>query len=105
MGVRIRVRLEGPDAHLGVVPAADVAHMLLGIERVVARASGHVIGRQVRPTGRWGVLIESAVRFRLIALEERSVGGLLELPDLLPVEGTLGLSVETLGELARVVAK
>ena len=51
--------------------------MLLGIERVVARASGHVIGRQVRPTGRWGVLIESAVRFRLIALEERSVGGLL----------------------------
>ena len=44
MGVRIRVRLEGPDAHLGVVPAADVAHMLLGIERVVARASATLSG-------------------------------------------------------------
>ena len=96
----IRVRLTGPDAHLGLVPAADVARMLLGIERVVARASGHVLGRQLRATGRWGSLIENAVRFRLVAIEENSVGGLLQLPDMAPVENSLGLQVETLGELA-----
>lgn len=100
----IRVRLRGPDAHLGLVPAADVARVLLGIERVVARASGHVLGRQLPSTGRWGVLIESAVRFRLVAIEGNTVGGLLQLPDIAPVENTLGLHVETLGELALVRA-
>jgi hypothetical protein len=96
----LRVTLQGPDARLGAVAATDVARMLLGIQRVVARASGHVVGRRVRPTGRWGVLIENAVRFQLLRLEEGSLVTVLQLPDIAPSEDTFGLEVETLGELA-----
>lgn len=100
MATILRVALQGPDARLGTVPATDVARMLLGIQRVVARASGHIVGRQVRPTGRWGVLIENAVRFRLVGLEEGSLVSVLQLPDLPPTDNTFGLEVESLGELA-----
>lgn len=99
MPTTIRIRLRGEDARLGRIPAADVARLLLGVQRVVARASGHVIGRQVRQTGRWGVLIENAVRFRLVRLEEGSLVSVLELPDMQP-EDALDLDVESLGELA-----
>jgi len=50
MNTVLRVRLTGDDAQLGRVAAGDVARMLLGVERAVARAAGHVIGRQVKPT-------------------------------------------------------
>jgi hypothetical protein len=76
----VRVSLTGAEAQLGRVPARDVARLFLGIERVVARAAGHVIGRQVPGTGRRGRLIEDAARLRLIRLERGSVVGVLELP-------------------------
>jgi len=73
----LRVRLTGDDAQLGRVAAGDVARMLLG----VARAAGHVIGRQVKPTGRRGRAIEDTTRFRLLSIERGSIVGVLELPE------------------------
>jgi hypothetical protein len=55
--------------------------MLLGVERAVARAAGHVIGRQVKPTGRRGRAIEETTRFRLRSIERGSIVGVLELPE------------------------
>jgi hypothetical protein len=40
MSTVLRVRLTGDDAPLGRVAAGDVARMLLGVERAVARAAG-----------------------------------------------------------------
>jgi len=82
------------------VAAGDVARMLLGIERAVARAAGHVLGRQVKSTGRRGRSIEETTRFRLLAIEEGSVVGVLELPDASSDEGTFELDVISLGEAA-----
>lgn len=100
----LRVTLTGGQAHMGQVPAADVAHLLLSLERAVARASGGVLGRRVKSTGRWGKTIESAVRFRLLGIEEGSVVGVLELPELESQPDTLDFDVATLGELALVSA-
>lgn len=96
----LRVGLEGDDAHLGEVPAADVGRLLIGAERMVAKASGHVLRRQVRPTGRWGSVIEQSVRFRLVSLGENSVVGILQLPDPPALPDGLELDAESLGELA-----
>jgi hypothetical protein len=49
--------------------------MLLGVERAVARAAGHVIGRQVKPTGRRGRAIEETTRFRLLSIEPGNICG------------------------------
>lgn len=96
----LRVRLTGADAELGRVAAGDVARMLLGIERAVARAAGHVIGRQVKPTGRRGRTIEESTRFRLLGIEQGSVVGVLELPPDTVDEETLDVDVASLGDLA-----
>jgi len=97
MSTVLRVRLVGSDAELGRVAAGDVARMLLGVERTVARAAGQVIGRQVKT--RRGRTIEEATRFRLLGIEEGSVVGVLELP---PDSGeeTLEVDVPSLGDLA-----
>lgn len=100
----LRVRLTGAEARLGRIPASDIAKLLLGVERAVARATGEVLGRRLRQTGRWGKLIESAVRFRLVGIEEGSVVGILELPELEPEPDTLNFDVSTLGELGLVAA-
>lgn len=100
MVTTLRVGLEGEDAHLGEVPAADVGRLLIGAERMVAKASGHVLRRQVRATGRWGSVIEQSVRFRLVRLEENSVVGVLQLPDPPALPDGLDLDAESLGELA-----
>jgi len=76
----LSVRLTGDDAQLGRVAAGDVARMLLGIERAVARAAGHVIGRQVKPTGRRGRAIEETTRFRLLSIERGSIVGSSSFP-------------------------
>lgn len=102
MGRMLRVALTGDHARLGQVPAADVAHLLLGLERAVARASGGALGRRVKNTGRWGKAIESAVRFRLLGIEEGSVVGILELPKLESQPDALDFDIATLGELALV---
>jgi hypothetical protein len=96
----LRVRLTGSDAELGRVAAGDVARMLLGVERAVARAAGHVIGRQVRPTGRRGRTIEDTTRFRLLSVEKGSVVGVLELPEETTNAETMNLDDPSLGELA-----
>lgn len=95
MSTVLRVRLTGDDAQLGRVAAGDVARMLLGIERAVARAAGHVIGRQVKSTGRRGRAIEETTRFRLLSIERGSVVGVLELP-----EQAANADVPSLGQLA-----
>jgi hypothetical protein len=96
----LRVSLTGRDAELGKVAAADFARLLIGVERVVARAAGHVIGRQVKPTGRRGRTIEDAAHFRLLAVETGSVVGVLELADAPEEAETLDLEAAGLGELA-----
>lgn len=100
----LRVGLTGGEARLGRVPASDVAKLLLGVERAVARATGDVVGRRVKQTDRWGKVIESAVRFRLVGIEEGSVVGVLELPDLRREPNTLDLDTSTLGETGLIAA-
>jgi hypothetical protein len=100
MSTVLRVRLTGEDAELGHVAAGDVARMLLGVERAVARAAGHVIGRQVKPTGRRGRTIEETTRFRLLGIERGSVVGVLELPEEVADNGALDLDTPSLGDLA-----
>lgn len=95
----LRVRLSGGDARLGAVPATDVAKLLIGVERAVARGVAEVLGRRVKPTGRWGAVIESAVHFRLVGIESGSVVAVLELPEVPPDPGTLDMDVGTLGEM------
>lgn len=99
MSTVLRVRLTGDDTQLGRVAAGDVARMLLGIERAVARAAGHVIGRQVKSTGRRGRAIEET-RFRLLSIERGSVVGVLELPEQAANADTLDVDVPSLGPLA-----
>ena len=98
MSRRFRVELRGQDARLGVVPAADVARLLLGVERALARQTAHALGRPAAERGRWEAVVANAVRVRLAAIEEGSVVPVLELPDF-GVDG-LALQAETLGEEA-----
>jgi len=101
VGRTIRVRLEGDTAHLGQVQASDVARLILGLERTVARASGSIANRPVNWTaGRWGALIEGAVKFRLVSIEEASVGLALEVPEPETSEEELDVDDTRLGELA-----
>ena len=100
MGTQLRIALSGDEAELGRVAAGDVARMLLGVERAVARAAGHVIGRQVKATGRRGRTIEETTRFRLVGIESGSVVGVLELPDERLEDEALQLDDQSLGELA-----
>lgn len=100
----IRVRLSGGDAELGTVPAADVAHLLLEVEALTARAVGVVRRRRLKRTGRWGKVVEEAVRFRLVGIEAGSVVGVLELPDVVQEPDQLDVEVPTLGESALIAA-
>jgi hypothetical protein len=100
MGTQLRIALRGDEAELGRVPAGDVARMLIGVERAVARAAGHVMGRQVKATGRRGRTIEETTRFRLVGIESGSVVGVLELPDERLEDEVFELDDQSLGELA-----
>jgi hypothetical protein len=95
---RFRVELRGEDAHLGRVPAGDVARLLLGVERALARQTAHAVGRPVAAKGRWETVIANAVRVRLAAIEEGSVVPVLDLPDY--GVDRLALEAQTLGEAA-----
>lgn len=90
----IRFHLSGDDAEAGRIPARDVAELIRGAERVLARAAGHARGRTVRAKGRWEGSIEDAVRLRFVGIESGSFVVVLA-PPLLP-PAPLGLDAETL---------
>ena len=97
----LQVVLRGDKAVLGEVLASDVARLLGGAERAVARAAERVIGRQPRRSGRRTSVVEAATRFRLRAITSGSVTAVLELPaDETTSDDGLDLGDATLGELA-----
>ena len=98
-----RVTLEGEQAQLGCVPAADVARLLILLEKAAAQAAAIVLHQPKTTTGRYKGVIEQAVHFRLLGIEEGSVVPVLELPEAGPAElgnATLDFDVVTLGESA-----
>jgi hypothetical protein len=97
----LRVELAGGEAKLGEVPAADVARLILGVERAMARAASVVLGRPKTTTGRYDDVIERAVRLRLRAVVEGSVVSVLEVPEFAPTDdATLDIDAASLGESA-----
>lgn len=96
----IRAQLDGPDAELGRVHAADVARLILGLERALARAAYLVLNKRWRGTGRHAQTIENATRLRFVGVEQGSVVGVLALPDAAPTEDELPLTVEELSSQA-----
>ena len=91
-----RVKLDGREAHLGRVPAADVARLLLLFEKAAAQAAAVILHQPKTTTGRYRGVIEQAVHFRLVAIEEGSVVPVLELPDTAPPELGDALELEDL---------
>jgi hypothetical protein len=77
---RITVKLTGPEAELGRVSARDVARLLLGFERAVARAAAGIVGRRPGLAGRRGRAVESATRLVLDSIKKGSVTAILDLP-------------------------
>ena len=97
----LRVELTGRDAKLGEVPAADVARLILGVERAMARAASVVVGRPKTSTGRYDDVIERAVRLKLRAVLEGSVVPVLEVPEFaMTDDSTLDLEAMSLGDAA-----
>lgn len=96
----LRAQLEGADASLGEVAAADVARMILGLERAIARAAYVVLGESRRGAGRHRQAIASASRLRFVGVEEGSVVGLLALPEAEPSDAELPIPVPHLSQLA-----
>jgi hypothetical protein len=98
----IRVKLEGEQAVLGKVPAADVARLLYLVEKAAAQAAAVVLHQPKTTTGRYKGAIEQAVHFRLAGIEKGSVVPVLQLPDVGPagVDQTLDFEVPALGESA-----
>ncbi len=79
----LRAEVDGPDARLGHVPAADIARLIIGLERALARAAYVALGTTRGPqSGRHRLAIEQASRLRFLGVEAGSVIGLLALPDL-----------------------
>jgi hypothetical protein len=95
----LRVILNGELAELGKVPAADVARLLLAVERAVAHAASVSLGRTTRPRGRRVSAVAETARLRLRGIEQGSVIPVLEFPDV-PSEESLDLDVETLTDTA-----
>ncbi len=78
----IRARLEGADAEPGRVAAGDVARMVLGLERAIAKAAYAVLGRARRgATGGYIQAVESASKLRFVGTEPGSFVGVLALPE------------------------
>ena len=98
----IRAQLEGPDAEPGRVAAADVARIILGLERAITRAAYLVLGRPRRgTTGRHSQAIESAARLRFVGSQSGSFIGVLALPDSVdPSDEELPISVADLSSMA-----
>ena len=76
----LHVILEGGPAELGSVPAADVAHLIEGSIRSIARAAEVLSGRLPRQVGRRGSTVETATRFILEGIAPGSVAIKLRAP-------------------------
>jgi hypothetical protein len=98
MGDVIRLRLEGPNAEPGRIPASDVARLLQGYERALGRAAEARLRRQAR-TGRRGGAVETATRLIFRGIERGSLVAELELPEVAHGDA-LALDDDHLGELA-----
>src|SRR5215217_678197 len=98
----VRVQLEGVNAEPGRVAAADVARIIFGLERAIARAAYLVLGKPRRgPTGRHSQVIESAARLRFIGVEPGSFVEVFALPDTAePSDEELPISVADLSSMA-----
>jgi hypothetical protein len=99
----LRVRLDGADAELGRIPAADVAQLLLSVEKALARAASVAVGRPSRKPRRRERVISDAVHAVLRSVEAGSVVPVLELPGTDNDERQqqdLEVDVAHLGELA-----
>ncbi len=69
--MRRTIRLEGGGG-LEEIPARDIARLIDAVVRATARAAGHALGRQVRPTGRWRNAVNRAAEVRLVELSSGS---------------------------------
>lgn len=98
MGEVVRLTLEGPDAQPGRIPSSEVARLMVGFERTVARAAEARIRRQAR-TGRRGGAVESATRLVYRQIDAVSLVVELEVPDSSDA-GELELDDDHLGVLA-----
>lgn len=97
----VRAKLEGVNAEPGRVAAADVARIILGLERAIARAAYLVLGKARRGTGRHSQAIEGAARLRFVGVERGSFVELLALPEgAEPTDEELPFSVADLSSLA-----
>lgn len=89
----LHVVLEGGSAELGSVPAADVARLIEGSIRSIARAAEILSGRLPGQVGRRGSTVETATRFVLEGIAPGSVAIKLRVPS--DFEGNReGLSLE-----------
>jgi len=94
---RLRVELQGGSAELGQVAAADVARLMLGVERILAHAAARVINQRIRTTGRWKRVVEDAARIRLVSVERGSVAPVFDLPAWIIPDGAIAFAdAETL---------
>ncbi|MFV2105654.1 MULTISPECIES: hypothetical protein [unclassified Micromonospora] len=97
----VRAKLEGVNAEPGRVAAADVARMILGLERAIAHAAYLVLGKARRGTGRHVQAIESAARLRMVDIQSGSFVGVFALPEAAePNDDELPISVADLSSLA-----
>jgi hypothetical protein len=97
----LRVRLTGEHAELGEVPARDVAHLILEVERALARVASAIVGSPRGASGgRFKQSVGEAVRLRLLAVESGSVVPVLEIPDVQESDDALELDDASLGQAA-----
>jgi len=97
----IRARLEGAEAEPGRIAAADVARLILGLERAIASAAYLVLRRPRRGAGRYAQVIEGAARLRFVGVESGSFVEVLALPDVGDaVDGELPIRVADLSSQA-----
>lgn len=96
-----RLVLEGGRARLGEVPAVDVARLIDGAIRAVARAAELITGREPGQVGRRGTATENSTRFVLAAINPGSVAVELLGPNQgAPANETLDLDDPRLTEMA-----
>lgn len=100
--MRIRAELTGPGVELGLIPAADIAKLILGMQKALAAAAA-TVARQERKgvTGRYPQAIEAASRLRFVGVERGSVASLFTLPEAESRgDADLGFEVQHLAEIA-----
>jgi hypothetical protein len=96
---QLRIRLEGAQATLGNVSASDFAQLIISVENAAARAASVALGRPKRTTGRYEGVVEQAIDFRLLAVDEGSVVAVLELASA-DDDGRLDLDAASLSQTA-----